>query len=86
MKKMGKTMSKAIGGHNLKATMVMALLAVLLLVALLVAVEPTATTSDRDGNPAIHETSPTGGASVTHDPYIDRHVEVVARLGGGRLR
>jgi len=80
-------MSKAIGGHNLKATVVTALLAaLLLLVALVFAVEPAATTSDRDGNPAIHATSRTGGASVTHDPYIDRHVEVVARLGGGRLR
>ena len=65
-------MSKTIRGHNLRATVVMALLAVLLL-ALVIAVQPAATTSDLDGNPAIHPMSGTGGSNFTHDPYINQH-------------
>jgi len=80
---MSKTMSQTIGGRNLKVMMVTLALAVLLL-TLVVVVETAPTTSD--GNPAIHAMTGTGGASLTHDPYIDRHAEVVARLGGGSLR
>ncbi|MBA2624685.1 MAG: hypothetical protein H0U89_03665 [Acidimicrobiia bacterium] len=80
-------MSKTRGGHNLKATVVMALIAVLLLVALVVTVEPVATTSDRDVNPASQSMTAEGkgGSSLAQDP-IHRHVEVVARLGEGSLR
>ena len=80
---MSKAMSQTIGGRNLKVMMVTLALAVLLL-TLVVVVETAPTTSD--GNPAIHAMTGTGGASLTHDPYIDRHAEVVARLGGGSLR
>jgi hypothetical protein len=77
---MSKAMSQAIGGHNLRVTMVMVLLAVLLLLLTLVVVAKTASTaSDREGNPAIHAMSGTGGSSLARDPYIERHAEVVAR-------
>ena len=79
---MSKAISKTISGHDLRVAMVMALIAVLLLLMLVVVVEPAATTSNRDENPAI---SGTGGASLTHDPYIDRHAGVVARYHQGRL-
>jgi hypothetical protein len=81
-KKMSKAMSKVIGGHNLRAAVVMALIAVLLLVTLVVVIEPAATISNRDGNPAI---SGTGQPSLRDDPYIDRHAEVVARYHQGSL-
>ena len=74
---MSKAMSQAIGGHNLRVTMVTLALAVLLLALTLVVVVETAPTTS-DSNPAIHAMSGTGGASLTHDPYIDRHAEVVA--------
>ena len=80
-------MNTTIRGHNLKVTMVMALLAVLLLVAVLFAVWTTQATSDRGDNPAIHARSADGpgGSSLAQDP-IHRHVKVVERLGGGSLR
>ena len=83
-------MNTTIRGHNLRVTMVMALLAVLLLlaVALVFALRPAPTTSDRDAKPANHAMSAdsTGGSISTHDPYIERHAEVVERLGNGSLR
>jgi hypothetical protein len=88
--KMSKTMSQAIRGHYLRRTMVIAALAVMLLaLTLVVVVETTLTTSDRgDANLANPAMSANGGAgsSVTYDPYIERHAEVVQRLGGGSLR
>jgi hypothetical protein len=83
---MSKTMSQTIRGHNLRATMVMALLAVLLLLTLVVVIEPADTTSSRDENPAI---SGTGGESFTHHhPYIARCTDddpsaVIARYHQG---
>jgi Trk-type K+ transport system membrane component len=83
-------MNTTIRGHNLRVTVVMALLAVLLLlaVALVFALRPAPTTSDRDANLANHAMSAysTGGSISTHDPYIERHAEVVERLGNGSLR
>ncbi len=80
-------MNTTIRGHNLRARVVMPLLAVLLLLAVVFAVWPAVTTSDRDANPAIHARSADGtrGSSLTEDP-IHRHVEVVERLGNGSLR
>jgi hypothetical protein len=47
-------MSKTIGAHNLRATLVeMVLLTMLLLIVLFVALKPVTTTSGRDRNPAI---------------------------------
>jgi hypothetical protein len=62
-----------------------ALLAMLLLlsVALVFALQPAPSTSDRD--PAMSAAGK-GGSSLTEDPYLERHAEVVERLGNGSLR
>jgi hypothetical protein len=77
-------MNTTIGGHNLRTRMVMALLAVLLVltVALVLALQPAPTTSDREASPANHAMSAgdNGGSSLAQDP-IHRHVKVVQRLG-----
>jgi hypothetical protein len=81
-----KEMNTTIRGHNLRVTIVMALLAVLLLVAVLFAVWSAQTTSD-GGIPANHASSAdgAGGSSLAQDP-IHRHIKVVERLGDGSLR
>jgi len=80
--KMAKAISQARGGHNLRMTMVIAALAVVLLVLTLVAVFKGApTTGGTEANPTL-----SAEGSLTDDPYIDRHAEVVERLGGGSLR
>jgi hypothetical protein len=79
-------MNTTIRGHNLRVKSMIALLAVLLLllaVALVFALQPAPTTSDRD--PAM-STGGKGGSISTHDPYLERHAEVVERLGNGTLR
>ena len=53
-------MNTTIRGHNLRVTVVMALLAVLLLVALVFALRPAPTTSDSDASPANHAMSARG--------------------------
>ena len=75
-------MNTTIRGHNLRVTRIIALLAVLLLlaVALVFALQPAPTASDRD--PAM-STGGKGGSISTHDPYLERHAEVVERLGNG---
>ena len=86
---MDKTMNQTVGGHNPRVTMAIAALAVLLLVLTVVAVIQTApTSSDRGVSPANHAMSAEGkgGSSVNHDPYIDRHAEVVARYHEDGLR
>jgi hypothetical protein len=84
---MSKVMSQAIGSHNLRVTMVIATLAIMLLaLTLVVGVVSTTTTSDRGGtNPAMSADGERG-SSITHDPNIERHAEVVQRLGNGSLR
>jgi hypothetical protein len=84
-------MNTTIRGHNLRARVVTALLAVLLLVAvaLVFALRSAPTTSDRDSNPANHAISADGkrGSISTQDPVLlKRHAEVVERLGNGSLR
>jgi hypothetical protein len=84
---MSKTMSQAIGGHNLRAMMVIvALVAVLLALTLVAVVQTASTTSDGAANPAINAKGKGGSRSVNYDPAINRHAEVVQRLGGGSLR
>jgi hypothetical protein len=82
-------MNTTIRGHNLRVTVVMALLAVLIVltVALVFALQPAPTTSDRDASPANQAMSAgdNGGSSLAQDP-IYRHVRVVERLGNGSLR
>lgn len=80
-------MSKAIRSQNLNAAVVMALIDVLLLLAALVFTLLPAPTIG-DANPLIHARSAggTGESSLTEDPNIERHAEVVQRLGNGSLR
>jgi hypothetical protein len=82
-------MNTTIRGHYLRMTVVMALLAVLIVlaVALVFARQPAPTTSDRNASPANHAMSAggKGGSSVNNYP-IGRHAEVVQRLGNGSLR
>ena len=83
-------MNTTIRGHNLRARVVITLLAVLIVltVALVFALRPAPTTSDRDANPANHAMSADGkrGSISTQDPDLKRHAEVVERLGNGSLR
>ena len=83
---MSKAISQARGGHNLRVTMVIVALVAVLFVLTLVAVAQTApTTTDRgEANPAMSAEGK-GGSSVNNDP-IERHAEVVQRLGNGSLR
>ena len=83
---MSKAMSEAPGGHKFRVTMVIALLTVLLLLAVVFALQPAPTTGD--ANPASHarRADGTGGSGITDEPYIERHAEVVARLGNSSLR
>jgi len=43
-------------------------------------------TSGSDGNPTIDAVSGTGGSSISQNPDVKRHAEVVQRLGDGSLR
>ena len=83
---MSKAMTQTTGGHNLRVMMAIAALSAVLLVLTLVAVLQTAPTStDRgEANPAMSAEGK-GGSSVNDDP-IERHAEVVQRLGNGSLR
>ena len=84
---MSKQMTQATGAHNLRVTMAIVALAAVLLVLTLVAVFQTgSTTSDSAANPAISTEGKGGSRSVNYDPAIDRHAEVVERLGNGSLR
>jgi hypothetical protein len=81
-------MNTTIRGHNLRARVVMALLAVLLLVAvaLMFALRPAPTTSDRDANHAMSADGKRGSISTQDPDLLKRHAEVVERLGNGSLR
>jgi len=77
-------MNKAIRTNNLRTTVGLALLAVLLLLVTLVLVlQPAVTTSDREDDPAIHAISADG--SGFKDPYINHHAQVIARYHEGSL-
>ena len=76
-------MNTTIRGNNLRAVTLMALLTVLVVVTVAFAMQRVATTGGDD--PAIRTTS-AGGSSLTEDPSIERHAEVVARYHGGSLR
>ena len=83
---MSKAMTQTTGAYNLRVMMAIVALAALLLVLTLVAVLQRApTTTDRgEANPALSAQGK-GGSSVNDDP-IERHAEVVQRLGDGSLR
>jgi uncharacterized membrane protein len=78
-------MNTTIRAHNLRARVAITLLAVLIVltVALVFALQPAPTTSDRD--PAM-SAGGKGGSSLTEDSDLERHAEVVERLGNGSLR
>ena len=76
--------NRAIRTSNLRATAGIVLLAVLLTVALVFALRPTVTTSDRNDEPAIQEIG-AGGLDLK-DPYIDRHAALIARYHDGGIR
>ena len=85
---MSKALTQATGAHNLRVTMVIVAFAVVLFVLTVVAVVQTArTTSSGDANHANPAMSADdkGGSSISQDP-IERHAEVVQRLGDGSLR
>ena len=84
---MSKAMTQTTSGHNLRVMMAIVALAVVLLALTLVAVLQRApTTTDRgEANPAMSAEGKGGSTSVNDDP-IERHVEVVQRLGNGSLR
>ena len=71
---MSKTMTHTIRGHNPGVTRVITLLGmlVLVMVALVFALRSAPTTSAGGA----------GGSSITQDPYIERHNEVVVRHHG----
>lgn len=83
-------MNTTIRGHNLGATVVIALIAVLVLsaVALAYALRPLPTTGHGEATPAHRAIGADGsrGSTIDQDPSIERHAEVVQRLGDGSLR
>jgi hypothetical protein len=83
-------MDTTIRGHNIRARVMMTLLAVLLLLAVgpVFVLRPAPITSDRDVNPAnlARSVDSTGGLIITQGPYLERHADVVERLGNGSLR
>lgn len=83
-------MTTTIRGHNLTATVVIALIAVLVLstIALAYALRPVPTSSHGDATPAHRAIGADGarGSTIDKDPSIERHAEVVQRLGEGSLR
>ena len=85
---MSKAMTQTTAGHNLRVTMAIVAIAAVLLALTLVAVIQTApTTTDRgEANPAMSAEGKGGSTRSANDDPIDRHVEVVQRLGGGSLR
>ena len=84
---MSKAMTQTTSGHNLRVMMAIVALAVVLLALTLVAVLQRApTTTDRgEANRAMSAEGKRGSTSANDDP-IERHAEVVQRLGNGSLR
>jgi hypothetical protein len=82
---MSKAMTQATGGHNLRA--IVALAAVLLVLTLVAVLQTAPTTTDRgEANPAMSAEGKGGSTRSVNDDPIDRHAEVVQRLGNGSLR
>ena len=83
-------MNTTIRGEKLRVTVAMVLFAVLVLLAVALAytLRPIPTTSHGDATPANRAISADGarGSTITKDPNIERHAEVVQRLGNGSLR
>ena len=84
---MSKAMTQATSGHNLRVMMaIVALAAVLLALTLVAVLQRAPTTTDRgEANPAMSTEGKGGSTSANNDP-IERHAEVVQRLGNGSLR
>ena len=84
---MGKAIGRTTGGRNFGVRMAIWALAAVLLALTLVAVFQTAPTTGAGGaaNRAMSAEGKGFPRSVNYDPYIDRHAEVVQRLGKGSL-
>jgi hypothetical protein len=65
---------------------IVALAAVLLALTLVAVFQTASTTSDGAANSAVSAAGKGVPTSVNYDPAIDRHAEVVQRLGEGSLR
>jgi hypothetical protein len=85
---MSKAVTQATAGHNLRVMMaIVALAAVLLALTVVAVLQRAPTTTDRgDANPVVSAQGKGGSTSANDDPLIERHAEVVQRLGGGSLR
>jgi hypothetical protein len=84
---MGKAIGRTTGGRNFGVTMAIWSLAAVLLALTLVVVFQTAPTTGAGGaaNRAMSAEGKGVPRGVNHDPAIDRHAEVVQRLGNGSL-
>jgi hypothetical protein len=84
---MGKAIGRTTGGRNFGVTMAIWALAAVLLALTLVAVLQTAPTTGAGGaaNRAMSAEGKGVPRGVNYDPNIDRHAEVVQRLGDGSL-
>jgi hypothetical protein len=85
---MSKAMTQTTEAHNLRVMMAIVALAVVLLALTLVAVLQRApTTTDRgEAKPAMSGEGKGGSTRNANDDPIERHAEVVQRLGNGSLR
>ena len=85
---MSKAITQATAGHNLRVMMaIVALAAVLLALTLVAVLQRAPTTTDRgEANPAMSAEGKGGSTRSVNDDPIERHVEVVQRLGNGSLR
>ena len=84
---MGKATGRATGGRNFGVTMaIWALAAVLLALTLAAVFQRVSTSSDSVANPAMSAEGKGVPRGVNYDPAIDRHAEVLRRLGSGSLR
>jgi hypothetical protein len=75
-------MNLTIRGKSARVAALMALISVLFMLAVAFAVQQVAATGDRDARPASNAKV----SSLTEDPYIERHAEIIARYHGGSLR
>ena len=84
---MGKAIGRTTGGRNFGVRIAIWALAAVLLALTLVAVLQTAPTTGAGGaaNRAMSADGKGVPRGVNYDPNIDRHAEVVQRLGDGSL-
>lgn len=77
-------MNTTIRGNSIRVAALVALIAVLFVLAVAFAVQQVAATGD--GGDAVLRPTGTKVPTLTQDPYIERHAEIIARYHGGSLR